>query len=69
MDQSNNDQQAMIQEIEKFRKHLYWMNLIELIADIMVIPAFLWGAYLLRDGPPSLPIGFILVVPGAIYQF
>ena len=69
MDQPNNDQEAIIQKIEKFKKHLDRTNMTELIADITLIAGALFGAYFLKDATPSLPIGYILLVLGAIYQF
>jgi len=67
MNESNNDEAAMFQDTEEFKKSLSKSNTREISAGIFVIIIFLFYAYLFKDAPILLPIGSVLVATGVLF--
>ena len=67
MDQPNNSQEAIIKEIEKFKKRLFWSNIVEIQAGIIVIIVFSVFAFKFRNGIIFLPIGSLLIAAGVVF--
>ncbi len=67
MDGLINDEAAMFQETDEFKKSLSKSNTREISAGIFLIIFFLFYAYLFKDAPILLPIGSILIATGTLY--
>ena len=67
MNELTNDEAAMFQDTDKFKKSLSKSNIVEISAGIFVILAFLWGVYLFKDAPILLPLGCGLIAAGGLY--
>ena len=66
MDKTTNNEVAMFEDTDKFKKSLSKSNLIEISAGIFVIIIFIIYAYLFRDKPILISIGSLLIAAGGL---
>lgn len=67
MDQFNNDEATLFEHTDKFNKALSRSNKVEIFAGMLNMITFLFFAYIFKDKPLSLPIGFLLIALAGLF--